>query len=77
MNYIQKFYSDSHYIFFAHKVMHSVNLNNQTNIAMRKVESHKLTAVMLSCNFKNKVKYFIASDQAFTFMNDIKGTQAY
>ena len=29
---------------------------------------------MLSSNFNEKVKEFIASDQAFTFMNSIKGT---
>ena len=32
---------------------------------------------MLSSNFNEKVKEFIASDQAFTFMNSIKGTLAY
>ena len=31
---------------------------------------------MLSSNFKDKVKDFIASDQAFTFINDSKGTLA-
>ena len=32
---------------------------------------------MLSSNFDEKVKEFIANDQAFTFMNCIKGTPAY
>ena len=45
--------------------MQSVNLNNQINIAMRKVASNNLTAGMLCSNFKEKVKDFIASDQAF------------
>ena len=44
---------------------------------MRKVTSNQLTAGMLSSNFNGKVKDFIASDQAFTFMNSIKGTPAY
>ena len=57
--------------------MQSVNLNNQINIAMRKVASNNLTAGMLCSNFKEKVKDFIASDQAFTFMSGIKGTPAY
>ena len=57
--------------------MQSVNLNNQTNIAMRKVASNNLTAGMLCSNFKEKVKDFIASDKAFTFMSGIKGTPAY
>ena len=44
---------------------------------MRKVTLDKLPPDMLSSNFKDKVKDFIASDQAFTFMNGIKGTPAY
>ena len=32
---------------------------------------------MLSSNFKDKVNDFIANDQAFTFINGIKGTPAY
>ena len=43
---------------------------------MRKVTSSQLTAGMLSSNFNEKVKKFIASDQAFTFMNSIEGTPA-
>ena len=57
--------------------MQSVNLNNQIIIAMRKVASDNLTAGMLCSNFKEKVKDFVASDQAFTFMSGIKGTPAY
>ena len=38
---------------------------------MRKVISSQLTAGMLRSNFNEKVKEFIASDQAFTFMNSI------
>ena len=44
---------------------------------MRKVASNQLIAGMLRSNFNEKVKEFIARDQAFTFMNRIKGTQAY
>ena len=32
---------------------------------------------MFSGNFNEKVNEFIANDQAFTFMNSIKGTPAY
>ena len=72
MNYTNKFSSDSDNIFFSHKVTQSVNFHNQINIAIKKVASDKLTAGMLSSNFKDK-----ASDQAFFFMNGIKGTPAY
>ena len=44
---------------------------------MRNVTSNQLTAGLLSSNFNEKIKEFIASDQAFTFMNNIKGTPAY
>ena len=77
LNYTQKFSSDSDYIFFAHSVMQKLNLNNQINIAMRKVTSSQVTAGMLNSNFNEKVKKFIVSDQVFTFMNSIKGSPAY
>ena len=77
LNYAHKFFSDSDYTYFSRKIIKSVNLHNQINIAMRKVISDKLTAGMLRSNFKHKVKYFIVSDQAFTFMNGTKGTPAY
>ena len=44
---------------------------------MQKVKSSRLNAGMLSKNFKDKVKQFIASDDAFSFMNSIKGALAY
>ena len=44
---------------------------------MQKVKSSRLNAEMLSKNFKDTVKQFIASDDAFRFMNSIKGTPAY
>ena len=43
---------------------------------MRKATSNQLTTGMLSSNFNEKVKEFIASDEAFTFMNSMKGTPA-
>ena len=76
LNYTQKFSSDSDYIFFVHSGMQKLNLSNHINIAMRKVTSSQLTSGVLGSNFNEKVKEFIASDQAFTFMNT-KGTPAY
>ena len=58
LNYTHKSSSDSHYIFFALKVTQSVNFHNQINITMRKVTSGKLTAGMLSSNFKEESKRF-------------------
>ena len=61
---------------FTHSVIQKLNVNNQTNIAMRKVASKQLTAVMFSGNFIEKDKEFVASDQAFAFMNYIEGIPA-
>ena len=44
---------------------------------MQKVKSSRLNAGILSNNFKDTVKHFITSDDAFSFMNSIKGTPAY
>ena len=44
---------------------------------MRKVTPSQLTTGMLSSNFNEEMKEFIASGHAFTFMNSIKGTPAY
>ena len=43
---------------------------------MRKVASKQSTAGMFSGNFIEKDKEFIASDQAFVFMNYIEGIPA-
>ena len=77
LNYTQKFSSDADYIFFAHSYLQQLSLKEQISIAMKKVSGTSLTAGMLSGNFKEKVKEFIATDQAYTFMNSIKGTPAY
>ena len=58
LNYTHKFSSDCGYIFFAHKVIQSVNLHNRINIDMRKVTSDKLTTCMLDtviCKLEWKV----------------------
>ena len=44
---------------------------------MQKVKTNQLTVGMLSRNFKESVKSFVAKDEAYNFMNTIKGTPAY
>ena len=44
---------------------------------MQKVKPNNLTAGMLSQNFKETVKSFVANDKAYSFMSAIKGTPAY
>ena len=77
LNYKQKFAADSDYIFYALSVTLQLNLNSQINMAMKKVCTNRLTAGMLSNNFSDTVKSFIAKDEGFNFMNSVKGTPAY
>ena len=62
--------------YFLHNCCYSKkNLNDQTNIAMKKVAG-QLTAGMFA-NYGESVKWFVSIDQGFLFMNQIKGTPAY
>ena len=77
LNYTQQFSSDSDYIFFAQSVLQQSSLNSQINIAMQNLIPRHVTAGIHSQNFKEIVKRFIASDEAFNFMTTIKGIPAY
>ena len=77
LNYKQRFASEADYIFFAHSVYQQMNMTSRINIAMQKVKTNKLTAGMLSHNFNDTVKSFVANDEAYSFMSTIKGTPAY
>ena len=58
-------FSPLRYIFYALSVMQQLNLNSQNNISMKKVCTNQLTAGMLSNNFSDTVKSFIAKDDSF------------
>ena len=77
LNYTQKFASEADYIFFVHSVYQQMNMSSRINIAMQKVKTNALTAGVLSQNFKDTVKSFVASNEAYSFMSTIKGTPAY
>ena len=77
LNYTQRFASDPDYIFFANFLSQQINLRNQINIAMKKVCGQSLTANMFQDNFKDTVKSFLADENAYSFMNAIKGSPAY
>ena len=57
--------------------MQKIQLNDQINIATRKIASDNLNAGMLSKNFKATVHQFIAQDKVYSFISSIKGTAAY
>ena len=54
-----------------------MSLEQQIKIGMRKVTGVINEGTFKSMNFRETVKDFVASDQAFRFMNTIKGTPAY
>ena len=77
LNYTQKFASDPDYIFYAQSVTQHINLNSCINIAIKKIKADGLTAGRVSQNFKETVSGLIANDDAYNFMNQLKGTPAY
>ena len=56
--------------------MQQINLFNQINIATRKVKG-SIKVGQLRSNYKETLRSFICQDQAFLFMNSVKGTPAY
>ena len=44
---------------------------------MQKIKSNNLTAGTLSQNYTETIKSLIVNDEAFNFMNTLKGTPAY
>lgn len=77
LNYSQKFAEDTGYTFFAWSVLQSLSLQ-ETNIAMRKVfGGHSNARVLNNYCFSELVKQCVANDDAFRFMNSVKGTPSY
>ena len=77
LNYTQKFASDADYICFVHSILQQLSHKEEMGVAMKKVAGSALTAGLLNDNFKERVKEFVASDQAYNFINAIKGTPGY
>ena len=77
LNYTQKFSSDSDYIFYAQSLLQHLNLNNSISTALKKIQTEGLTAGHLSQNFKETISNLVANDNAYSFMNNLKGTPAY
>ena len=44
---------------------------------MQKIKPGTLTAGTVKSNFKGTIERFVAKDNAFSFMNSVKGTPAY
>ena len=55
----------------------NVTLQQQINIAIPKVTGVLKARSFKSVKFRKRVKDFLVSDQAFSFINTIKGTPAY
>ena len=65
------------FFFFARNILQNVSLQQQINIAMRKVTGVVNTGSFKRMKFRETVKDFLANDQAFSFMNTTKETPAY
>ena len=77
LHYSQQFASDTDYIFFTHAAMQKIQVNDQNNIAMKKIAPDSLNEGKLSKIFKETIQQFIAQDKVYSFMSSIKGTPAY
>ena len=77
LNFTQLFASEADYIFYTLSVTQQLKLNIQINIALKKFCSGHVTAGMLSRNFTEAVKSILTKDDAYQFMDNIKGTHAY
>ena len=53
------------------------HLRSSINFAMHKIKPGTLTAGTVNSNFKRAIEWFVASDNAFSFMSSVKGTPAY
>jgi len=58
-------------------VSQQINLRNSINVAMQKVSGQNFTAGMFTNNFRETVKSFVVNDEAYSFMNNVKGSPAY
>lgn len=77
MNYTQLLASDPVYIFYVLLVSQQVNLSGRIIKALKKVCASNLTPVMILHNFPERVRAFIAKDNAYEFMITITVTPAY
>ena len=78
LNYSQKFSSDSDYIFYAQSVTQHINLLiSPWRFSSWTSSTEALTAGQLTQNFKETINGLVANDNAFNFMNNLKGTPAY
>ena len=78
LHFSQKFASDTDYIFFARNVLRNLSMQKQINVAMRKISTPVLKAGFFdNTSLMEAARGYVETDQAFTFMNSIKGTPTY
>ena len=74
LNHNQIFASDPVYIFFARTVDKQYLLRSSINFAMHKIKPGQLTAGTIKQNYRGTIDKYVASDNAFSFMSQVKGT---
>ena len=75
LNYSQRFESNIFYLIFSQTILQLKSQQEQISIAMRK-HSSPLNASMFQ-NYKESIRNIVGSDQAFYFMNSVKGSPVY
>ena len=75
LNYTFQFLSDSDHIFFLYSVVQHLTLNILNNISVQKLTPNNIIALQTRL-VRTSMKQFIAWDDAFSFINIIKRTQA-
>ena len=74
----QKFASDTDYTFFARNVMKNSSMQEQINVAMRKISTPvSKTGFFNNASVMEAIQEYVENDQVFTFMNSITETPAY
>ena len=71
------FASEADYSFYALSVTRELTINSQINIALKKICTGQLRVGMLTSSFSDTVSSFLSKDDAYQFMETIKGTPAY
>ena len=77
LNFTQMFASEADYSFYALSVTRELTINSQINIALKKICTGQLRVGMLTSSFSDTVSSFLSKDDAYQFMETIKGTPGY
>jgi len=76
LHYSGRFATNAEYLFFAQFIIEQKKISDSINIALKKVDSHPVSARQLKSNAQN-LQNLICQDQAYLFLRQIPGTPPY